>query len=165
MRGLQGIGGGFVPGAGVHHAGVQEEAEDDVESDETDSTEDELQRRFERMTFVVATNKLAALPQWVKVSDVFKSDSDKNILTRAGITSFDDERYERYTERLAKVRAVRKYTYRMDVLSRELSYEEVTEIFVRVNSLGAKLRSSDLALAQITARWRSSLEVFQKFQS
>jgi len=52
----------------------------------------------------------------------------------------------------------------MDVLERKLSYDEVTEIFVRVNSLGAKLRSSDLALAQITAKWRGSLKVFQSFQ-
>src|SRR5262249_31208008 len=54
--------------------------------------------------------------------------------------------------------------YRMDVLERRLSYNEVTEIFVRVNSLGAKLRSSDLALAQITAKWRNSLKTFQSFQ-
>jgi hypothetical protein len=53
----------------------------------------------------------------------------------------------------------------MDVLERKLSYDEVTEIFVRVNSLGAKLRSSDLALAQITAKWRSSLKFFEAFQS
>ncbi len=33
-------------------------------------------------------------------------------------------------------------------LSAAMSYEEVTEIFVRVNSAGAKLRSSDLALAR-----------------
>src|SRR6476661_5000888 len=51
--------------------------------------------------------------------------------------------------------------YRMDVLERRLSYDEVTEIFVRVNSLGAKLRSSDLALAQITAKWRGALKTFQ----
>ncbi len=145
---------------------VDEDADDEAtENDEADSTEDELQRRFERMTFVVATNKLAALPQWVKVSDVFKSDSDTDFLKRAGITNFDDPRYEKYTRRLAQLRGVRKYVYRMDVLERTLSYEEVTEIFVRVNSLGAKLRSSDLALAQITARWRHSLEIFQKFQS
>src|SRR5262249_51811727 len=54
--------------------------------------------------------------------------------------------------------------YRMDVLERKLSYDEVTEIFVRVNSLGAKLRSSDLALAQITAKWRNSLKTFEAFQ-
>ena len=53
----------------------------------------------------------------------------------------------------------------MDILERGLSYEEVTEVFVRVNSLGAKLRSSDLALAQITAKWRHSLKIFQDFQS
>ena len=52
----------------------------------------------------------------------------------------------------------------MDVLERTLSYDEVTEIFVRVNSLGAKLRSSDLALAQITAKWKNSLHTFQAFQ-
>jgi hypothetical protein len=52
----------------------------------------------------------------------------------------------------------------MDILERSLSYDEVTEIFVRVNSLGAKLRSSDLALAQITAKWRNSLTIFQAFQ-
>jgi hypothetical protein len=53
----------------------------------------------------------------------------------------------------------------MDVLERTLSYDEVTEIFVRVNSLGAKLRSSDLALAQITAKWKHSLQTFLDFRS
>jgi len=144
---------------------VEEDTEDEIENDEADSTEDDLQRRFERMTFVVTTAKLAALPQWVKASDIFKSESDTAILKRAGIKDFEDERYERYAARLARVRAIKKYVYRMDVLERVLTYEEVTEIFVRVNSLGAKLRSSDLALAQITARWRHSLEVFQKFQT
>jgi hypothetical protein len=145
---------------------VDEDADDDAtEIDEADSSEDDLQRRFERMTFVVATNKLAALPQWVKVSEVFKSDSDTAFLKGAGISGFDDPRYEKYSKRLAQLRRIRKYVYRMDVLERSLSYEEVTEIFVRVNSLGAKLRSSDLALAQITARWRHSLEIFQKFQT
>ena len=52
----------------------------------------------------------------------------------------------------------------MDILERSLSYDEVTEIFVHVNSLGAKLRSSDLALAQITAKWRGALKILQEFQ-
>ena len=45
-----------------------------------------------------------------------------------------------------------------------MSYEEVTEIFVRVNSLGAKLRSSDLALAQKTSRWPNLLKQLEAFQ-
>ena len=100
----------------------------------------------------------------MKVSDVFKTDSDRPFLKRAGITDLDDPRNEKYSQRLARLRGVRKYVYRMDVLERKLSYDEVTEIFVRVNSLGAKLRSSDLALAQITAKWRGALKTFQAFQ-
>ncbi len=148
----------------VNDDGLNDDDEDEVGEDEADSSEDELQRRFDRMTFVVATKKLEQLPQWLKVSDIFKTDNDAPFLKRAGVTSFEDPRYEKYSQRLAKVRAIRKYIYRMDVLERRLSYEEVTEIFVRVNSLGAKLRSSDLALAQITAKWRGSLGTFQAFQ-
>ena len=150
---------------------VNEEDDDDEDEegagglgDATDSTEDELQKRFNQMIFVVATKKLEALPQWIKVSEVFKTDSDAPFLKEAGVKGFDDPRYEKYSQRLARLRGIRKYMYRMDVLERTLSYDEVTEIFVRVNSLGAKLRSSDLALAQITAKWRHSLETFLKFQ-
>jgi hypothetical protein len=141
-----------------------EDDDDELTDDEADSSEDELQKRFERMTFVVSARKLEGLPQWVKVSDVFKTDSDRPFLKRAGITDLDDPRSEKYSQRLARLRGVRKYMYRMDVLERKLSYDEVTEIFVRVNSLGAKLRSSDLALAQITAKWRGALKTFQAFQ-
>lgn len=133
--------------------------------DETDSTEDELLKRFNNMAFVVSTRKLEQLPQWVKVSDVFKADSDAPFLKRAGMTGFDDPRYEKYSQRLAKLRGICKYVYRMDVLERALSYDEVTEIFVRVNSRGTKLRSSDLALAQITAKWRHSLQIFLGFKT
>lgn len=144
----------------------EDDADDDSEliGDETDSTEDELLKRFNKMTFVVATRKLEQLPHWVKVSEVFKTDNDAPFLKRAGISGFDDPRYEKYSQRLARLRGIRKYIYRMDVLERTISYDEVTEIFVRVNSLGAKLRSSDLALAQITAKWRHSLQTFQDFQ-
>ncbi|MCY3712533.1 MAG: DUF262 domain-containing protein [Gemmatimonadetes bacterium] len=138
--------------------------DEDGIDDETDSTEDELLERLNRMTFVVGTRKLEQLKHWVRVTDVFKNDSDTQLLKNAGIENFDDPRYEKYSQRLAKLRNVSKYVYRMDILERSLSYEEVTEIFVRVNSLGAKLRSSDLALAQITAKWRGALKIFQDFQ-
>lgn len=147
--------------------GDEDEQDDDggMVGDEADSTEDELLKRFNNMTFVVATRKLEQLPYWIRVSEVFRTESDAAFLKRAGVVGFDDSRYEKYSQRLARLRSIRKYVYRMDVLERTLSYDEVTEIFVRVNSLGAKLRSSDLALAQITAKWRSSLKVFLDFQA
>jgi hypothetical protein len=145
---------------------VNEEADDDESPDDedTDSSDDELQERFNKMVFVVATKKLEQLPQWVRVTDVFKSTSDSDFLKQAGVTSFDDPRYDKYSKRLARLRGIRGYVYRIDVLERSLSYDEVTEIFVRVNSLGAKLRSSDLALAQITAKWPGALKTFQGVQ-
>ena len=144
---------------------VDDDLDEDRTEDEVDSTKDELQKRFDNMTFVVATRQIAQLPHWIQVTDVFKTNTDAEFLKSAGVTSFDDPNYERYSERLAQLRSIREYIYRMDVLERSLSYEEVTEIFVRVNSLGAKLRSSDLALAQITAKWPNSLKAFQAFQA
>lgn len=104
------------------------------------------------------------MPNWVSVSKVFSTSADSEFLKKAGITSFDDSRYQKYTDRLAKLRSIRKYSYNVHVLERAISYEEGTEIFVRVNSLGAKLKSSDLALAQITSRWQNLLKEFEEFQ-
>ena len=148
----------------VHEDGHDGDEDDDDNDEDADSTEDDLQKRFNQMVFVVATKKLEQLPQWVRVTDVFKSNSDREFIKRAGITDLDDPRHEKYSQRLARLRAIKQYLYRMDVLEKSLSYDEVTEIFVRVNSLGAKLRSSDLALAQITAKWRGALKTFQEFQ-
>ena len=50
----------------VNEDGEGEDEQERIE-DEVDSTDDELQRRFNRMTFVVATKQLEQLPQWVKV--------------------------------------------------------------------------------------------------
>jgi hypothetical protein len=143
---------------------VNEGADTERLGDETDSADDEVQGRIDQMAFIVGTKKLEQTPQWVNVSEVFRSDQDAPFLARAGVERIDDPRYQKYSQRLGRLRNIRRYLYRMDVLERSLSYQEVTEIFVRVNSLGAKLRSSDLALAQITAKWRNSLKTFQEFQ-
>lgn len=76
----------------------------------------------------------------------------------------DDPRLQKYSDRLQRLRKIREYNYVVHVLEREMNYQEVTEIFVRVNSLGAKLRSSDLALAQITSRWQNLLKQLEAFQ-
>lgn len=142
-----------------------DDEEDEFESEEFEVSEDDINDTIQQMTFVVASSKLENSSNWVRVSEVFKESSDKTFLSKAGVESFDDPRYDKYSERLKRLRSIRDYVYRMDVLESNLSYEEVTEIFVRVNSLGAKLKGSDLALAQITARWRNSLKIFEEFQS
>ncbi|MEW6020983.1 MAG: DUF262 domain-containing protein [Pseudomonadota bacterium] len=142
-----------------------DELNDDAEDvDNSDGSEQGLQEKLNRRTFVVAAKSLAALPQWVSVSAVFANANDAEILKKAGITSFDDPRFQKYSDRLKKLRAIKDYQYVVHVLERRMSYEEVTEIFVRVNSLGAKLKSSDLALAQMSSRWPNLLKELEAFQ-
>jgi Protein of unknown function DUF262 len=47
----------------VDEDGADDDEGDELIEDEADSSEDELQKRFDRMTFVVATRKLEQLPQ------------------------------------------------------------------------------------------------------
>lgn len=143
---------------------ADDELADDAEGTEEDDTEQGLQEKLNRRTFVVASKSLSSLPNWVSVTQVFSTEGDAQLLKKAGITSFDDPRFQRYSDRLKKLRAIKDYTYVVHVLERSMSYEEVTEIFVRVNSLGAKLKSSDLALAQMTSRWPNLLKELEAFQ-
>lgn len=140
---------------------LDDDADDPAEEGDSVSA---LAERFNRRTFVVASKALAALPNWVSVSAVFKSSNTNAFLKQAGVTSFDDPRVQKYNDRLNRLKDIAKYHYVVHVLERTMSYEEVTEIFVRVNSLGAKLRSSDLALAQITSRWPNLLKELEVFQ-
>ena len=138
--------------------------EAEIEGDDSDADDDAIMERLAKRTFVVSSNKIAALPNWVSVTDVFRESGHTRFLQSAGVSSLNDSDYHRYDERLKALKSIRDYSYRVNILSRDKSYEEVTEIFVRVNSLGAKLRSADLALAQITAKWPGSLSIFQSYQ-
>lgn len=148
------------------------EVEDDEQppaSEQVDDESDEsavgntLQERLRNRAFVVGSNALFADPRWVRVSDIFRSDKTDWQLLKPLVNSPEDPKYDKYSKRLQQVRRIKEYPYVMQVLERDLPYEEVAEIFVRVNSLGMKLRGSDLALAQITARWPGSLEMFEDF--
>jgi len=137
----------------------------DAEANDSDNDGGQnLQERLNQRTFVVASSALSADPRWVPVSDVFKGAKTDAHILRSLVNSFDDPLFDIYSKRLQALRKIREYPYVMHVLDKTLSYEEVAEIFVRVNSLGMKLRGSDLALAQITSRWQNSLELFEHFQ-
>lgn len=141
----------------VNEEAEYEEEDDDDDDDNGLGLHDELRKR----TFVVGGRSLKNDPIWVSVTDVFQK-TDSQILRELKINS-DDDRWDKYTMRLAKVRQIEKYEYVMVILDKKLSYEEVTEIFVRVNSLGAKLRGSDLALAQLTSRWHGFMKELEEF--
>lgn len=135
--------------------------EDFEEVEDEESAERDIQEEMKKMTFVVSSRALKNNPVWVSVSDIFKK-TDSQILKAIGISS-EDKKWDKYSERLQRIRKIADYQYVMQVLDKNMSYEEVTEIFVRVNSLGIKLRGSDLALAQITSRWRGFMSKIETF--
>ena len=95
---------------------------------------------------------------WIPVTDAFKKGAFK-ALTENGIRP-DDPNFEKYITRLTLLTDIKKYQYPVQILERGTPYSEVTDIFVRLNSQGSKLRKVDLALAQVTVRWKGAMKVF-----
>lgn len=89
--------------------------------------------------------------RWVPVRLLLRGEfkaAQKRELRDAHPTLDEDE----LDERISKVERIRDYKYRVEIL-RHMAYEEVTEIFVRVNSRGKPLTRGDLALATLTAKY------------
>jgi len=141
---------------------LDDDYEDDEEDDDNGNDgESDIMEELRKRTFVVASRSLKNDPTWISVSEVFVK-TESQLLKPLGINS-DDPNWEKYAERIKKLKKIEDYQYVMQILDKKLSYEEVTEIFVRVNSLGAKLRGSDLALAQITSKWKGFITEIDKF--
>lgn len=98
---------------------------------------------------------------WVSLSKLF-TEGELSILQGLNI-NFADSEANKIFERLKRISSVKTYKYRVNVLA-DLSYEVVTDIFVRINSGGTKLNSADLALAQLSSRWRGVTEYFTGYQ-
>lgn len=122
-----------------------------------------IQERLRLRTFVVASRSILADPSWILVSEVMKGGQSDWDLLKGRVGTPDNPRYALYSQRLQRLRDIRRYSYVVQVLPGSLPYEEVAEIFVRVNSLGVKLRSTDLALAIMTAKWPNSLAQLEGF--
>ncbi|PWU52350.1 hypothetical protein DLJ47_19130 [Micromonospora sp. S4605] len=91
-------------------------------------------------------------PRWVKVHDLVRPDVDLiEVLERFDYSELRVDR-KLVGKRLQRLMAVPKYGYHMEIIT-DLPYEEVAQIFVRVNSGGRALRTTDLALATLSARW------------
>ncbi|MEU9380240.1 DUF262 domain-containing protein [Streptomyces sp. NPDC048279] len=89
--------------------------------------------------------------KWIKVYDVVGPDADvfaiHGDLKGAGLAIPDPE----IGRRLSALQKITQRDFHMEVLH-DFEYEEVADIFVRVNSGGRALRTTDLALATLSAR-------------
>ncbi len=148
---------------------VLDAPEDEMEEDDAQDVEDEVENDsldFARKTFVVSTKKLLNQPNWLSLRTIFKEQQIKlwlSVLKGLGLSN-DSVQAQKIAERISRVQQIKDIQIPVVTLGCGMDYRTVTDVFCRVNSAGARLRGSDLALAQITSRWPGSLKMFEDFQ-
>lgn len=103
-------------------------------------------------------------PRLVRVTQLMADDAQfSSILRDAGVTSADPD-YDELYSRLRRVNAIRDY--KIPVITVESDdYEEVAEIFARVNQGGRRLSKGDLVYSAIGARWPEGLDTIDAFNN
>ncbi|MBN1545234.1 MAG: DUF262 domain-containing protein [Syntrophaceae bacterium] len=94
-------------------------------------------------------------PLWVSVKDIVTGRVDEiDILDKVAARGGPQIRSEKgkiYRERLRQLKSIMDYEFPIEIFKSD-DYEEVTELFVRINSQGTRLQMAELALAQLAMR-------------
>lgn len=110
--------------------------------------------------------RLKADPLWISVRDVLNNKKTdlktlREIEGKLG-TNIDDDTKDVYLDRLQRLRRVGEYKYPIEIFKTD-DYNQVTELFVRINSGGTRLRAAELVLAQLALRLPGALvDTFEK---
>jgi hypothetical protein len=111
--------------------------------------------------FQIKNKAIESKPNWISVTRLFKEGVGMILLgLKIGA---DSPNYVKFNTRLNQLYNRKDYYFYPVQIIREKDYDQVTDIFIRVNSSGTSLRGSDLALAQITSGWQGSMKIFEDF--
>ncbi len=111
--------------------------------------------------FEVASPRYTKTSGWISLTKLF-SQGVLEVLRELNIETSSVNANQVFA-RLQRLENIKTYKYQVNILEK-LNYDEVTHIFVRINSGGTKLNSADLALAQMSSRWRGVTEEITKYQ-
>ena len=100
--------------------------------------------------FEVANAAIRRDSNWIPVTDIFSKGAARVAMERDLIRD-GGAKAEDALERLNRVAEIRNISVPVHTLD-GFDYEEVTEVFVRVNSKGTRLRQAELAIAQLAFR-------------
>ncbi len=120
---------------------------------------------LETEQFHLYLRRMDADPAWVPVRDIVSNQlHDLQVLDRiskSGLLSIGDEKSQEYLNRLQALKKIGEYKYPIEIF-RSDDYEEATELFVRINSAGTRLRAAELVLAQLAMRLPGAIvEMFE----
>lgn len=107
------------------------------------------------------SNRNASDPRWIDVTELLTDQATElDVLDRlqdAGVLDRNNrEARNEINSRLKKLAAIRDYQFPVEIV-REDDLEVVTEIFIRVNSAGTRLREAELALARLAWKLPGSI--------
>jgi hypothetical protein len=110
---------------------------------------------LESEQFQLYLRRLDADPRWIPVREVVNNEKhDLDILKGIAATGgpgLDDPQSKIYLDRLQRLKRIGDYKFPIEIY-RSDDYEEVTELFVRINAGGTRLRAAELVLAQLALR-------------
>ena len=105
---------------------------------------------------------MGTLPQWISVTDLFRSDAASIALNAAGATS-DPEALKKYLASANKLDSIKEKDFPVElVIGEDKNTETVVEIFNAVNSGGRTLSRGDLTLARIGSKWSDARSEMQR---
>lgn len=111
--------------------------------------------------FEVSGPRQSLVAGWISLTKLF-NEGLLAIIQDLKLDILDPQTKEIFN-RLTQLENIKTYKFQVNILQ-DLNYEEVTHIFVRINSGGTKLGSSDLALAQLSCRWRGITDEIEKYR-
>ena len=102
--------------------------------------------------FKVQDNAILKDKKWITdIADVFKSDFKRGSFVSQYCESNTEMDSDRLHDILDNLITIKNRQIGVITLDKELTIDEVTEIFIRINSQGAKLNQSDFAMSKIAA--------------
>lgn len=121
------------------------------------TTDDPINVYFNLATeeFQLHQRRLKGDPRWVSVREVVNGTADDlellEAIEKAGGPGLREPEGKLYHRRLQDLRQVARYEFPIEIFVSD-DYDQVTELFVRINSAGTRLREAELALAQLALR-------------
>ncbi len=113
--------------------------------------------------FKVQDNAILKDKKWIAdIADVFKSEFKRGSFVAKYCESNTEMDSDRLHDILDNLIAIRNRQIGIITLDKELTIDEVTEIFIRINSQGAKLNQSDFAMSKIAANIKFGGNILRK---
>jgi hypothetical protein len=110
---------------------------------------------LESEQFQLYLKRLDADPKWIPVRKIVNNDLPElevlQRLAKNGGPDLSNPKSHIYLDRLRKLKQIGDYKFPIEIFKND-DYEEVTELFVRINSAGTRLRAAELVLAQLALR-------------